>query len=82
MRDYLTQVSLAAADEIFRQWTNLEIFLLLKFVDGNVKAQNPDGTWVTNGYGNMPAKISQPGYSEKWKEAVARDNGDILEVKK
>ena len=82
VRDYLTQVSLAAADEIFRQWTNLEIFLLLKFVDGNVKAQNPDGTWVTNGYGNMPAKISQPGYSEKWKEAVARDNGDILEVKK
>lgn len=82
VREYLTQVSVSAADNIFRQWTELEIFLLVKFIDGNVKAQNPDGSWVTNGNGNIPAKISQPGYSDKWKAAVAADHGEVLEVRK
>lgn len=82
LRDYLTQVSVSAADKIFKEWTDLEVFLLIKFVDGNVKAQNPDGSWVTNGNGNVPAKISQPGYCRKWKEAVAADHGEVLEVRK
>lgn len=77
---YLTKVCCAAADDIFAQWTALEQFLLVKFIDGNIKAQNGDGSWVTNGNGNIPDKISQPGYSEKWKEAVARDNGEVLKV--
>ncbi len=79
VRKLLTGRCCDAADEIFRQWSELEEYLLVKFIDGNVKAQNPDGSWVTNGYG-VPDNISQPGYSEKWKAAVAADNGKILEV--
>lgn len=57
----------------------LETFLLVKFMDGNVKAQNPDGTFVTNGYSDrIPDGITNPGYTDKWKEAVVRDHGDIL----
>ena len=79
VRKLLTERCCDAADNIFEQWKALEEFLLVKFIDGNVKAQNPDGTWVTNGYG-VPDGIVQPGYSEKWKAAVAADNGKILEV--
>jgi len=79
-RKFLTDKCCGAADEIFAQWVKLEEYLLIKFIDGNVKAQNPDGSWVTNGNGNIPAQISQPGYSDKWKESVAKDNGEILRV--
>ena len=55
---------------------------LLKYIDGNVKAQNPDGSFITNEHTDcIPAKISQPGYTAKWKEATAKDNGSILEEK-
>lgn len=80
VKKYLTGECCAAADEIFAQWVKLEEHLLVKFIDGNVKAQNPDGSWVTNGNGNIPAKISQPGYSDKWKAAVAADHGEVLKV--
>lgn len=77
---YLTQACCDAADDIFAQWVELEQFLLVKFIDGNIKAQNADGSWVTNGNGNIPDKIEQPGYSQKWKDAVAADNGKTLIV--
>lgn len=80
VRNLLTERCCRAADNIFAEWVKLEEYLLVKFIDGNVKAQNPDGTWVTNGYGR-PENIGWPGYSEKWKKAVAEDHGEILEVK-
>ena len=29
----------------------------------------------------IPDGLTQPGYTDRWKAAVARDNGDILESK-
>lgn len=79
VKDFLTDYSVETAQGIFREWTALETFLLLKFMDGNVKAQNPDGSFVTNGYSDrIPDGITNPGYTEKWKEAVVRDHGDVL----
>ena len=78
VRMYLTKFSVDNAQEIFNQWVALEQLLLVKYIDGNVKAQNEDGTFVTNEHtDNIPAKITQPGYTEKWKEAVAKDHGDV-----
>lgn len=80
--EYLTQESIAAADEIFAKWVALEEFLLVKFIDGNVKAQNPDGSFVTNPYtDNIPDRIQQPGYTDKWKRAVAADHGSVIEAR-
>ena len=80
VKDFLTDYSVETAQGIFMEWTALETFLLLKFMDGNVKAQNPDGSFVTNGYSDrIPDGITNPGYTEKWKEAVVRDHGDVLE---
>lgn len=81
-RAFVTDFSVKTADEIFGKWVQLEELLLVKFIDGNVKAQNPDGSWVTNGYSDhIPGGITQPGYSELWKRTVARDHGNIIEEK-
>ena len=82
VRRYLTDFSVNNAQKIFDRWVALEQLLLVKYIDGNVKAQNPDGSFVTNGHTDcIPAKISQPGYTDKWKAAVAVDYGRILEEK-
>ena len=82
VRKYLTAFSVENAQKIFDKWVALEQLLLVKFIDGNVKAQNEDGTFVTNEHTDcIPAKISQPGYTAKWKEAVAKDHGKIVEVR-
>ena len=82
VRKYLTTFSVDNAQKIFNKWVDLEVLLLVKFIDGNVKAQNEDGSFVTNEHTNcIPAKITQPGYTEKWKSCVAADHGKVLEVK-
>ncbi len=80
VRNYLTAFSVDNAQKIFDKWVALEQLLLVKYIDGNVKAQNEDGSFVTNEHTDcIPDKISQPGYTDKWKEATAKDNGKILE---
>ena len=82
VRNYLTKFSVDNAQKIFNKWVDLEVLLLVKFIDGNVKAQNEDGSFVTNGHTDcIPDKITQPGYTEKWKECVAKDHGKTVEVK-
>ena len=79
VRDYLTAFSVDNAQKIFEKWVALEQLLLIKFIDGNVKAQNEDGSFVTNEHTDcIPAKITQPGYTQKWKEAVVKDHGEVI----
>ena len=82
VRTYLTTFSVENAQKIFDKWVALEQLLLVKFIDGNVKAQNEDGSFVTNEHTDcIPAQITQPGYTDKWKEAVAKDHGDVVIMK-
>ena len=75
----MTDYSVNTAMTQFEKWARLEELLLVKFIDGNVKAQNEDGSFVHSEYSEgIPEGITQPGYTEKWKEAVARDNGNTL----
>lgn len=75
-RDYLTEYSLKTAQNTFIQWKQLSEYLLVKYIDGNIKKER-DGEFARTetGYPVMP---SQPGYSEKWKKAVIQDTGDKL----
>ena len=76
----MTNYSTATAQSLFEKWDSLDKYLLVKYIDGNVKAENEKG-FIDNGTGkNIPDKIEQPGYSEKWKRAVAKDNGEVLKV--
>ena len=91
LKKQTTEYSLATAQNLFDAWTRLDKYLLLKYIDGNVKSENADVLsyviegktshehFLDNGNGRkIPGKIQQPGYSEKWKRAVAADNGAIL----
>ena len=81
VREYLTAFSVDNAQKIFDKWVSLEQLLLVKFIDGNVKAQNEDGSFVTNEHTDcIPAKITQPGYTGKWKECTAKDHGKTVLV--
>ena len=79
VKNYLTAFSIDNAQKIFDKWVKLEELLLVKFIDGNVKAQNEDGSFVTNGHTDcIPDKITQPGYTDKWKESVAKEHGSVI----
>jgi len=78
-----TEFSLNAAQELFNKWKALDKFLMVKYIDGNVKSQDEQGRFIENGNGkDIPAQIQQPGYSEAWKRMVAEDNGEVLKVVK
>ena len=91
-RSYLTQLSVETAQELFDRWQKLNSYLLVKYMDGNVKSEHGDvltfldgeggpAHFVDNGNGRqIPGKIQFPGYNEKWKRAVAADNGETLKV--
>ena len=79
VREYLTAFSVDNAQKIFDKWVALEQLLLVKYIDGNVKAQNADGSFVTNEHTDcIPDKITQPGYTAKWKECTAKDHGKVI----
>ena len=75
-RDYLTTYSIKTAQNTFEKWKSLSEYLLVKYIDGNIK-QEKDGKFARtrNGYPEMPL---QPGYSDKWKKSVIQDTGDKL----
>lgn len=78
-----TEYSLSEADKLFHQWCNLDKYLMVKYIDGNVKSEDEQGRFIENGNGKqIPDKIQQPGYSEAWKRMVAADNGEVLKVVK
>lgn len=77
-RNFLTDYSVNAGNNTFNVWNDLNNYLLVKHIDGNVKKEK-DGKFLTNGY-TQPAAPSQPGYSESWKKMVVEDTKDRLKV--
>lgn len=78
----LTSYSVKTAQDIFKQWQELEVALTVKFIDGNVKAQNSDGSFKhTDFSAGIPDGLTQPGYTDTWKEAVVHFHGDVIEEK-
>lgn len=78
----MTLFSTTTAQEIFKQWVALDELLLVKFIDGNVKAQDAQGNFLHSPYSEgIPEGLTQPGYTERFKKAIVRDNGRVLKVK-
>jgi dipeptidase len=77
-RDYLTKYSGTTAMSTFKRWKKLSEYLLVKYIDGNIKNEK-DGKFSTteDGYPEFPM---QPGYDDKWKKSVIQDNGKMLVV--
>ncbi len=78
---YVSDYSIKTAQEQFVAWRNLETELLVKFMDGNVKPQNEDGSFKHSEYSEgIPDHIEWPGYTELWKNTVAQEHGDVIKV--
>lgn len=76
-REFLTDYSVNAANNTVDRWKELGEFLLVKFLDGNVK-QEQDGELLRNPWGYpMPPRF--PGYPEGWKRRVVEDAGEKLQ---
>lgn len=77
-----TEFSVGTAQTLFKNWVEMDKYLMVKYIDGNVKGEDENG-FIDNGNGlDIPGKIEQPGYSEHWKRVVAKDKGEILKVVK
>ncbi|MEN6618432.1 MAG: C69 family dipeptidase [Rikenellaceae bacterium] len=80
--EFLTDYSVNTAQELFDKWVTLDRYLLVKFIDGNIKKQDADGCFLNNGSSKtIPEFPMQPGYSEEWKKAVKENAGAKLIVK-
>ena len=77
-RDFLTDYSLKTAKNTFKEWKSLSEYLLVKYIDGNIKNEK-DGKFAVSpeGYPIMP---KQPGYPDSWKKSVIQDTGNKLLV--
>lgn len=80
-RKAITQYSNDKATAMFNKWCELDKYLMVKYIDGNIKKEDANG-FLSNGIApKIPASPDQPGYDDNWKRAVVEDNGDVLRVR-
>lgn len=68
------------AHKATKDYKALGDFLLVKFMDGNIKHQNPDGSFKYTEYG-MPEFPVYGGYDDRYFRSIANSTGDRLKVK-
>jgi dipeptidase len=77
--NFLTWFSTTTADSGTAEWKKLGEYLLVKYMDGNVKKEE-NGHFKTNGNG-LSAYPDFPGYDENYYRSIAKDAGERLKVK-
>lgn len=75
----LQELTLNAAADVTRGYKQLGDFLLVKYLDGNVKRQNEDGTFSRTADG-MPEGPKFPGYNERYYRQIVDSEGTRLQV--
>ena len=75
-RAYLTNYSVKTGDETVARWKKLGEYLLVKYIDGNIKKEK-DEKFENNGTGQavMP---NQPGYPQWWLKEIVREHGEVI----
>jgi dipeptidase len=76
---FLTDYSCNMANWVVDYWKEFGNFLLVKYLDGNVK-QEKDGEFLRNPWG-YPQSPMYPGYPEEWKKNVIEKTGDKFLMK-
>ncbi len=77
-RKFITEYSVNEANSMTARWKKLEHYLLVKYMDGNIKREK-DGEFVKTEDG-MPASPIFAGYPEWWYEAIVKSTGDHFKV--
>ncbi|MDR1747323.1 MAG: C69 family dipeptidase [Tannerella sp.] len=76
---FLTWFSTTNADQATARWKKLGEYLLVKYIDGNVKKEE-NGAFKRNPYG-MPVTPDFPGYDEAYYRSIVESAGERLKVK-
>ncbi|MDP4278751.1 MAG: C69 family dipeptidase, partial [Bacteroidota bacterium] len=80
VRTLLTDFSVTRAQETTARWKQLGEYLLVKYMDGNVKKEK-NGQFERNPYGET-VYPDFPGYDEKYYRNIIKETGDKLKVTK
>lgn len=75
----LTDYSNQQGDFVTARWRKLGEYLLVKYMDGNVKPDK-DKVFIENGHG-QPVQPGHPAYPDEWYRRIAKDRGAILQVR-
>ncbi|MDR2388989.1 MAG: C69 family dipeptidase [Tannerellaceae bacterium] len=78
-RDFLTWFSGTTAQNAVGRWKELGEYLLVKYIDGNVKKEE-QGQFKRNPYG-QPTSPDFPGYDETYYRSIVANAGERLQVK-
>ncbi len=72
--EFLTDYSVQTAQNLFQTWQDLDSYLLVKYMDGNIKRETQRGVFTDNGSNfKIPEFPIRPGHSREWEESVAAD---------
>lgn len=72
----ITRFSIAQAELMMRRWKKLDNYLLVKFIDGNVK-QTQDGKFKTTPTGRV-ASPEHPKYPDWYYRQIVNEKGEFL----
>jgi len=75
---FITEYSVNEANNMTQTWKELGQFLLVKYIDGNIKVEK-EGEFARTKDG-MPVYPEQPGYPEWWRKALVKSTGDHFKM--
>lgn len=73
-REFVTEASVNLAEDTVRRWEELYRFLMVKFLDGNIK-QEQGGVFATNEWGKYPI-VEHPQYPQWWLRLIVETTGE------
>ena len=77
-RKFITEYSVNEANNMTQRWKELGQYLLVKYMDGNIKREK-DGEFVRTETGMAPSPIFA-GYPDWWYKAIVKSTGDHFKV--
>jgi dipeptidase len=77
-RKFITEFSVNEANNMTKRWKELGQYLLVKYMDGNIKREK-DGKFERTETGMAPSPIFA-GYPEWWYRAIVNSTGDHFKV--
>lgn len=77
---YLNDYTASESNGVTARYKDLGIYLLVKYLDGNVKKETSPGQFERTEYG-VPASPAHPRYSDDFYRAIVNQRGDEIRVK-
>ncbi len=77
-RKFLSEFSVNEANNMTKRWKQLGQYLLVKYMDGNIKKEK-NGQFERTETGMAPSPIFA-GYPEWWYKAIVKSTGDHFKV--